>query len=127
MLIFSFFIILLKNSDLIYLPTVNKAKKPIKIKIYLSSKYSKHSQPKICPTIPPKTINFKIFKTGNFLHEYATKTSVTKYKGNKTAIANFGGTANTITGKPKEPRPPPKPDLEIATKKTAKIATGNIM
>ena len=36
---------------------------------------------------------------------------------NKTAIANFGGTANTITGKPKEPSPPPKPDLEIATKK----------
>ena len=67
---------------------------------------------------------FKIFKTGNFLHVNATKKSVIKYRGNKTAIANLGGKTKTITGKPREPRAPPKPDFEIATKVTAKIVTG---
>ena len=39
------------------------------------------------------------------------------------AIANFGGNTNTITGKPSEPKAPPNPDFEIATKITAKTVT----
>ena len=49
---------------------------------------------------------------------------MTRYKGKRTAIANLGGKANTITGKPREPSAPPKPDLEIATKSPAKTVTG---
>ena len=40
------------------------------------------------------------------------------------AIASFGGKTKTITGKPRDPKAPPKPDFETATNITAKIETG---
>ncbi len=114
----------MKIKFLKYLNEVVRANRPINIKIYLSSRYSKHNHPNICPESPPKTIIFKIFKTGNFLHVNATKKSVIKYTGSKTAIANLGGKTKTIIGMLKEPRVPPKPDFEMATKITAKKVTG---
>ena len=52
------------------------------------------------------------------------KTSVIKYKGSNIAIDNFGGKTKTITGNPRDPKAPPKPDFEIATSITAKRAIG---
>ena len=69
------------------------------IKIYLSSRYSKHIHPNTCPSRPPRTINFKIFNTGNFLQVYATKKSVVRYNGNKIAIASLGGNIDRFVTK----------------------------
>ena len=55
---------------------------------------------------------------------YATKISVVKYIGNKIAIASLGGKAKTITGKPKDPKAPPNPDFDIATRITESIVIG---
>jgi hypothetical protein len=53
---------------------------------------------------------------------YTTHTSVIKNKGSKTPRAILGGKTKRSSGKLRDPKAPPKPDLEMVTANTASPA-----